>query len=48
MVFAIDLVLCEESRLVVEQQLDGWREVLEGNGLIIVERRPNTETSTIQ
>ena len=31
MLFADDLVLCEESRLEVEQQLDSWREVLEGN-----------------
>ena len=30
-----DLVICEESRLEVEQQLDRWREVLEGNGLRI-------------
>ena len=35
MLFADDLVLCEESRLEVEQQLDSWREVLEGNGLRI-------------
>ena len=32
--FANDLVICEESRLEVEQ-LDSWREVLEGNGLRI-------------
>ena len=31
MLFADDLVICEESRLRVEQ-LDSWREVLEGNG----------------
>ena len=35
MLFADDLVLYEESRLEVEQQLDSWREVLEGNALII-------------
>ena len=33
MLFADDLVIYEESRLEVEQQLDRWREVLEGNGL---------------
>ena len=33
MLFADDLVICEDSRLGVEQQLDSWREVLEGNGL---------------
>ena len=33
MLFADDLVLCEESILEVEQQLDNWREILEGNGL---------------
>ena len=27
MVFAVDLVLLEESRLAVGQQLDGWRKV---------------------
>ena len=27
--------VCEESRLEVEQHLDSWREVLEGNGLRI-------------
>ena len=32
--FANDLVICDESRLEVEQ-LDNWREVLEGNGLRI-------------
>ena len=44
MLFADDLVICEGSRLEVEQQLDRWRELLEGNGLRIklVERRPNT------
>ena len=35
MLFADDLVICEETRLEVEQQLDSWREVLEGNGLTI-------------
>ena len=30
-----DLLICEESRLEVEQQLDRWREVLEENGLKI-------------
>ena len=29
--YADDLVICEESRLEVEQQLDRWREVLDGN-----------------
>ena len=33
MLYANDLVICEETRLEVEQQLDSWREVLEGNGL---------------
>ena len=36
MLFADDLVICEESRLDVEQQLDCWKEVLEGNGLRII------------
>ena len=31
MLFADDVVLCEELRLEVGQQLDSWREVLEGN-----------------
>ena len=35
MVFADRLVICEESRLEVEQQLDRWREVLEENRPII-------------
>ena len=35
MLFADDLVLYEESRLEVEQQLDSWRYILEGNGLRI-------------
>ncbi len=35
MLFADHLVLCEESSLEVEHQLDSCREVLEGNGLII-------------
>ena len=42
MVFADDLVICEESRLEVEQQLDRWREVLEENGMIISRKRRNT------
>ena len=33
MLFADDLVICEDTRIEVEQQLDSWREVLEGNGL---------------
>ena len=41
MLFAGDLVICEGSRLEVKQQLDSWREVLEGNGLRIC--RKNTE-----
>ena len=36
---ADDLVLCEEYRLEVEQQLDSWREVLKGNGLIISRKK---------
>ena len=39
MLFADDLVICEESRLEVEQQLDRWTEVLEGNGLIISRKK---------
>ena len=39
MLFADDLVICEESRLEVEQQLDRWREVLEGNGLRISRKK---------
>ena len=39
MLFADDLVICEETRLNVEQQLDSWREVLEGNGLIIIRKK---------
>ena len=35
MLFVDDLVICEKSRLEVEQQLDRWREVLEENGLRI-------------
>ena len=35
MLYADDLVINEETRLEVEQQLDSWREVLEGNGLRI-------------
>ena len=38
MLFADDLVLCEESRLAVEQ-LDSWRGVLEGNGLRISRKK---------
>ena len=39
MLFADDLVICEDSRLEVEQQLDRWREVLEGNGLRISRKK---------
>ena len=39
MLFADNLVLCEESRLEVEQQLDSWREVLEGNLLRISRKK---------
>ena len=39
MLFADDLEICEESRLEVEQQLDGWREVLEENGLRISKKK---------
>ena len=39
MLFADDLVICEETRLEVEQQLDSWREVLEGNGLRISRKK---------
>ena len=39
MLFADDLVICEETRLEVDQQLDSWREVLEGNGLIISRKK---------
>ena len=31
MLFADDQVLCEKPRLEVEQNLDSWREVVEGN-----------------
>ena len=41
MLFANNLVLCEESRLEVEQQLDRWREVLEEMDQKLVERRQN-------
>ena len=40
MLFADDLVICEGSILEVEHQLDRWREVLEGNGLIISRTKP--------
>ena len=39
MIFADDLVMCEESRLEVEQQLDRWGEVLEENGLRISRKK---------
>ena len=39
MLFADDLVISEESRLQVEQQLDSWRAVLEGNGLRISRKK---------
>ena len=41
MLFADDLVICEETRLDVEQQLDSWtrREVLVGNGLRISRKK---------
>ena len=39
MLFADELVICEESILEVEQQLDRWREVLEGNGLNISRKK---------
>ena len=39
MLFADDLVICEETGLDVEQQLDSWREVLEGNVLIISRKK---------
>ena len=39
MLFADDLVIFEESRLGVDQQLDSWREVLEGNGLRISRKK---------
>ena len=39
MLFADDLVICEESRLEVEQQLHRWREVLEENGLILSRKK---------
>ena len=32
-------MLCEESRLEVQQRLDSWREVLKGNGLIISRKK---------
>ena len=39
MLFADDLVICEESRLEVEQQLDSWRDVLYGDGLRISRKK---------
>ena len=39
MLFADDLVICKESRLEVEQQLDRWREVLKGIGLKISRKK---------
>ena len=41
MLFADDPVLCEYSRLEIEQQPDSWRDVLDVNGLRI--SRKNTE-----
>ena len=39
MLFADDLVIFEESRLEVNQQLDSWREVLEGYRLRISRKK---------
>ena len=39
MLFADDLVICEETRLEVEQQLDSWREVLERNEVRISRKK---------
>ena len=44
MLYADDLVIYEETILEVEQQLDSWREVLEGNGLRISRRRRRRRT----
>ena len=32
-------MICDESRLEVERQLDSWRELLEGNGLRISRKK---------
>ena len=39
MLYADDLVICEETISEVEQQLDSWREVLEGKGLRISRKK---------
>ena len=39
MFFADHFVLCEGSILEVEQQLDSWREVLDGNRPIIIRKK---------
>ena len=39
MLYADDLVIYEETILEVEQQLDSWSEVLEGNGLRISRKK---------
>ena len=44
--FADELDLCEESRLEVEQQLDSWREILEGIGLRISRTKTEYVRST--
>ena len=39
MLFADDLVICEYSRVEIEQQRDSWRELLEGKGLRISRKK---------